>query len=184
MLKQRLRKLLPDPHRVREHRILRHLGPALHHPHLWHMSRHGIALGLAVGLFFGLLIPIAQIPFAAIFAISLRANLPVAIASTLVTNPITFAPIYFAAYQLGAFLLGESTAGISQADLGTDAQSLGAWLSFWMDRIATLGKPLLLGLAIFASTLAVAAYFLVNGLWRAWILWAWHRRSHCRLRQT
>ncbi len=181
MLKRRLRQWLPDPHRVREHRLLRHLGPALHHPRLWHLSRHGIALGLAIGVFFGLLIPIAQIPFAAILAVSLRANLPVAMASTLVTNPITFAPIYYAAYKLGAFLLGENPAGVSEADLGTDAQTLGAWFAFWMERIATLGQPLILGLVILASTLAVTAYFVANGLWRAWIIWSWRQRAQRRL---
>lgn len=63
-------------------------------------------MGLAVGVFFGLLIPIAQIPAAALVALLLRANIPAAVGSTLVTNPITFPPVYYAAYHLGDWLLG------------------------------------------------------------------------------
>ncbi|TXC67466.1 DUF2062 domain-containing protein [Piscinibacter aquaticus] len=73
------------------------MGPALHHPRLWHLNRRGVALGLALGLFFGLLIPIAQIPLAGGAAVLLRANVPMAVASTLVTNPVTFGPVYYAA---------------------------------------------------------------------------------------
>ena len=38
--------------------------------------------------------PLAQIPASAIAATIFRANVPTAIGSTLVTNPVTFAPIY------------------------------------------------------------------------------------------
>ena len=58
------------------------MGPILQHPRLWHVSRRGIALGVALGLFFGLLLPIAQIPMSAGVAVALRANVPAAVAST------------------------------------------------------------------------------------------------------
>lgn len=180
MLKTRLQRLLPDPHRLREHPALRRLGPALHHPRLWHMSRRGIAMGLAVGIFFGLLIPVAQIFFAASFAVILRANLPVAVASTLVTNPITFAPIYYAAYQLGALLLGRVDHGVSQESLHVEIQSLSDWVAFWVDRLAGLGLPLVLGLSIFACALALGAYLLVHGVWRARVVLAWRQRRQRR----
>jgi uncharacterized protein (DUF2062 family) len=50
------------------------------------------------------LVPIGQFICAALLAIPTRANVPVAAAATLVTNPITFPPIYYAAYRLGFFL--------------------------------------------------------------------------------
>ena len=109
---QRLKARLPTPHSIRDNRWLRWMGPALHHPRLWHFSRKGIALGLALGIFFGLLVPVAQIPLSAAAAVALRANLPMAVASTLVTNPVTFGPVYFGAYQLGKFVLGEDTASV------------------------------------------------------------------------
>jgi uncharacterized protein (DUF2062 family) len=104
---ERWRALIPTREQIGNNRWLRWLAPYLGHPKLWHWSRRGVALGVGIGVFFGLLIPIAQIPFAAAAAVILRANLPAAAASTLVTNPITFAPVYFAAYKIGAWVTGE-----------------------------------------------------------------------------
>ena len=78
---QRLRQLLPSAEAIRANRWLRWLGPALHHPKLWHLSRRGMALGMALGFFFGLLIPLAQIPLSVAAAVALRANVPVAVAT-------------------------------------------------------------------------------------------------------
>lgn len=166
---ERLRRLLPTPDAARANPWLRWIGPALHHPRLWHMSRRGIALGVALGLFFGLLIPIAQIPLAAAAAVVLRANLPTAVASTLVTNPVTFGPVYYGAWRVGSAILGESavkppplpdpTAAADPAE-----RELG-WFERTWRRIANVGKPLLLGLAIFASVAGVLSYLLVSGIW-------------------
>ncbi|MEO6269221.1 MAG: DUF2062 domain-containing protein [Lautropia sp.] len=52
------------------------LGPRLMHQRLWRPSRRTVAIGGAVGVFFGLLIPVAQIPVAAGVAMVLRVNLP------------------------------------------------------------------------------------------------------------
>lgn len=178
-----LRRYLPAPHTVREHKMLRLFGPSLHHPRLWHLSRHGIALGVAIGVFFGLLIPIAQMPASAVFAMLLRANLPAAIASTLVTNPFTFAPVYYLAYQIGAVILGEPTVPpLSEAALASEAAGLAGWLGSWSERLAEMGKPLLLGLAILAVTMSLSSYFLIDWAWRARTLWAWRRRSRGRSR--
>jgi uncharacterized protein (DUF2062 family) len=144
-MKQHLKRLLPDAERVRHNPWLRWIGPALHHPQLWHITRRGVALGVALGVFFGLLVPIAQIPLSAAAAVVLRANIPTAVASTLVTNPVTFAPIYYAAYHLGATLIGEEGAPQNLEDGKTENGE-----ASWIDRNAALGKPLLLGLLILA----------------------------------
>jgi len=127
-------------------------------------------MGLAIGLFFGLLVPLAQILFAVVFAVLLRANLPVAVVSTLVTNPFTFAPIYFLAYRLGAALLGEAPAPISEADLDTDIETTVSGVldygRFLLEQVVTLGKPLMLGLVVLASGAALLGYALIMLLWR------------------
>lgn len=97
----RLRRHLPTPHDLAANRWLRWIGPRLHHPRLWHMSRRGIAAGMSIGVFFAFLIPVAQIPFSAAVAVAMRANVPTAVASTLVTKPVTFPPVYFAAWKVG-----------------------------------------------------------------------------------
>ena len=72
-MKKRLKAWLPTPESIRNNRWLQWLGPLLHQPRLWHFSRRGIAMGLAIGIFFGLLIPVAQMPFAAALAVLVQA---------------------------------------------------------------------------------------------------------------
>ncbi len=172
-MKQRLQRLLPNAESVRSNRWLRWIGPALHNPRLWRITRRGVALGVALGIFFGLLIPVAQIPFSAAAAVVLRANIPAAVASTLVTNPVTFAPVYYAAYHLGAMLLGEE---FKLQDVGPTTATGGDNGRSWMERIAALGKPLLLGLVILACSMGALTYLLISGLWRLQIMLAWRRR--------
>jgi uncharacterized protein (DUF2062 family) len=176
----RWRRLLPPPEKLRDNRWLRWLGPSLFHPHLWHVHRRGIALGMAVGVFFGLLIPIAQIPFSAAAAVLMRANVPAAVASTLVTNPVTFGPVYYAAWRVGSAILGEPVAAGTPPpklpSLGAEVRPHGgAWAALKRSLLG-IGKPLLLGLAIFASVVGLATYLSVSWAWRVKILWRRRQR--------
>jgi uncharacterized protein (DUF2062 family) len=177
MLPERFRRFLPDPRTLREHRSLRWMGPMLHHPRLWHVNRRGIALGIAIGVFFGLLIPVAQILFAATAALLLRANIPAAVGSTLITNPFTFAPVYYAAYHLGVWMLGISNLPVAEVDLGNVAAKTSTGLMLWVDRLAAVGAPLALGLLTLAVCLSVLIYFAVHWTWRLRIVRAWQRRK-------
>ncbi len=177
MLPERFRRYLPDPHTLREHRMLRWIGPALHHPRLWHVNRRGIALGIAIGVFFGLLIPVAQIFFAAVAALFLRANIPAAVGSTLITNPFTFAPVYYAAYHLGVWMLGYADVPVVEVDIDRVAAKTATGIALWMDRLATVGAPLALGLLTLAASLSVLIYFAVHWTWRIRIMRAWRRRQ-------
>ena len=96
-LSARLQRLIPTREQLQAGRFTRWLAPWLGQRRLWRLSRHGVALGMAIGIFFGLLIPIAQIPASAAVAIVLRANLPAAKGSTRETNPLTVGPIYYLA---------------------------------------------------------------------------------------
>lgn len=181
MTRKFFRRVLPHRDSVRNIRFVQWLGPWLHHPRVWHVDRRGIALGLAIGLFFGLLIPVAQILFAAVFAVILRANLPVAVFGTLVTNPFTLPPIYYAAYRLGSLLLGEAPAPISEADLDTDIETtvsgVAAYGEFLVDKVEELGKPLLLGLLLVALCASALGYAVVMLLWRLQVMMSWRRRN-------
>lgn len=177
----RLRRLLPDPDALRQHRGLRWLGPLLNQPRLWRASRRGVAAGLAVGVFFGLLVPIAQIPLAAVAAVLLRANLPAAVGSTLVTNPFTFAPLYYAAYHLGEWLLGrrvDVAAGDLELEQAAGQTSTG--FAAWMELVSSIGLPLAVGLTVLASALSLLLYFAVHWAWRLRIVNAWQNRRKKR----
>ncbi|MBU0689976.1 MAG: DUF2062 domain-containing protein [Gammaproteobacteria bacterium] len=181
-MKQRLKRLLPNADYVRGNRWLHWLGPTLFRPQLWHITRRGVALGVALGIFFGLLVPVAQIPLSAAAAVLLRANLPSAIASTLVTNPITFAPIYYGAYHIGTALIGNGSPPPDFEAAQTQEQDSGEAGS-WIVRITALGKPLLLGLLIVACSAGVLTYLLIMGVWRLKITLAWRRRRRQRRRE-
>ena len=189
-MKERLGRWLPSPETLQRNRWLRWMGPVIHHPRLWHLSRKGVALGLALGIFFGLLIPFAQIPASAALAVALRANLPVAVASTMVTNPVTFGPVYYAAYRLGKALLGEPPApddvamqqlqAVHQEPEAAQSRSLGERLSLWWRRFGNVGKPLALGLALMATVGGLAAFFITNGLWVLRTRWVRRKRLRAR----
>lgn len=194
-MKARLRRWLPKPETIRQARWARWLGPWLHHPRLWHLSRRGIALGFSLGIFFGLLLPLGQIPLAGGAAILLRANLPVAIASTFVSNPITFPAIYYVAYKLGAMLVGADESALPPGfeDQGkwpdpllierqvADTRELGFIAATWA-RLEAMGKPLLAGIAVMSVGGGLFAYALANALWRLNARLAWRRRLRKRLR--
>ena len=191
-MRKRLKAWLPNPQTIKDNRWLRWMGPALHHPRLWHFSRKGIAMGLALGIFFGLLIPVAQMPLAAGAAIAMRANLPMAVASTLVTNPVTFGPVYYGAYHLGKAILGESPVSDEQASAVLDKnhkpvpENLSVHERFVrsMRYLTTVGKPLVVGLAILATASGVLVYFLISAIWTLRVRWVRARRLRSRLQKT
>lgn len=162
-LLERLRARIPTREQISRNRWLAWLGPWLHQPKLWHWSRRGVAMGVAVGVFFGLLIPVAQIPLSVGAAMLLRANVPAAVASTLVSNPLTFAPIYYGAYRLGVWVTGETAPRKGIEVIGT--QEIENTLNLWQ-RIAALGKPLVVGLCITAVLMGLLSYGLISLVWR------------------
>jgi uncharacterized protein (DUF2062 family) len=156
---------LPSAEEVQSYRSLRWLGPLLRRPWLWHLDRRSVAVGAAIGVFFGFMIPVLQIVFSALFALLLRANLPVAAVATLVSNPFTYAPIGVLAYRTGSALLGEPMAPAEEAAIERSGEDMPITPESWAERVAALGKPLILGLAVFAAAGALLAWLAVNLVW-------------------
>ena len=176
MVAKRVKKYLPASDKVSQHKMLRWLGPTLTKPSLWQINRRSIAMGLAIGVFWGFLIPVAQIVFAAIMAVFLRANLPMAIGSTLVTNPLTFAPVYFLAYQFGDFVLGKSGPDVTEEMLAAQMGQISVTSAGWIDKIGDFAAPLFTGLVVFASVGAVLSYVVVSLLWRLAVVLRYRKR--------
>lgn len=174
-----LRRWLPDPDKLRETRWLRWLGPTVLAPHLWRFTRRGVALGVGLGVFFGLLVPIAQMPVSAAAAVLLRANIPTALAGTLLTNPVTFGPLYYVAYRIGSAVLGEEALPATPApgEAHVAGEGLSGWVREFAERVVALGRPLLLGLAILSTAPGFAAWVLVTLAWRMRVWWDWRRRN-------
>lgn len=135
------------------------------HPTLWHLNRRSVPRALAIGFFAAFIIPLGQFALAALAAVVMRANVPLAAASTLISNPLTFPPIYYAAYNVGFFLLPEYT-----PELDDVAQSLG---SFLLD----VSGATALGLLIFAVVASILGHIAGSIWWRISLLRRWRRRE-------
>lgn len=153
------RRWMPEKDQILASRWLQPVRPYLGDDSLWDLNRSSVARGVAVGLFIGLLLPVAQFLFAIAGAVLLRGHVPVSAACTLVTNPLTVTPIYWLAYQIGGYLL-------PPAHQTADAlESAGSWFAQAVHWAGAMGVPLLTGLAVMASVTAVLGYALV------WLFW-------------
>ncbi len=173
-MRKLIRRHLPDPSSLRQNRWFRPFAGTLLHPRLWHLNRHSAAGAVAVGLFCGLIPGPFQMPGAALACVVFRVNLPLALLTTLYSNPFTIVPLYLAAYTLGSWMLGSE--GRFSPPPGRGEMGLGEWMRAGLDWLLGLGEPLALGLVLLAAALAVAGYFLVKLAWRAHLLRALARR--------
>lgn len=176
MIRRRLRKRLPTPESIREHRWLRWCAPVLSHPRLWHLHRRGVALGVAIGLVTGLIPGPVQMLLAAIIAIPLRANIPVAVFTTLYTNPLTFVPLYILAYNIGRLVTGDAAALVVPPDIGWNWAGLTLLFPNLLTWVASMGDTLLIGLAIQCTVFAITGYALTMIVWRVIVTRAWRTR--------
>lgn len=158
-------------------RWLRPFAAHLSSPRIWRFNRRGVARGAALGLFAGFAIPVAQTPFAALFAVAARANLPVAALATFVTNPLSVPFIYYLAYLTGRTVLDVKTERLSA--IGPEAGLVERVLSWTV----TLAGPTYVGLLLFAAVSALIGYFAVHLGWRIWVGQRWHRRKRQRARR-
>jgi hypothetical protein len=156
-----LRQSLPGREELVAHRWLRPVAGRLVDPRLWRLQRESVARGVAVGTFWAFVIPAAQVVVAAAHCTWWRANIPVAAAMTMVTNPLTISFWLWLAYQVGALVLGEPLA--AAAPQGVDPIE---WLT-------AFGGPTLLGMGLFAVGGAAGGYLGVKLFWH---LRVWARR--------
>ncbi len=180
LMRKRLRKILPDHEAIRTNRWLAPFQSTLLHPRLWHLNRHSAAGAVATGLFCGLIPGPFQMLGAAVSAVAFKVNLPLALVTTLYTNPLTIVPLYVIAFELGKFslnLLGADSGGhfVAPPDYGDGG--LLAWIALLIEWITQLGKPLAIGLVLLATLLAVIGYFATRFAWRLHLVHAWRQRA-------
>lgn len=152
--KARMQTLFPGREALEGHPHLQHLAEHLREPLLWRLHHESVARGVAVGFFWAFVLPVAQILVATVHCVWWRANIPVAAAVTLITNPFTIGFWLWLAYQVGSFFIGPSVPGAAAGGEGALA-----WL-------AQYGWPTVLGMGIFAVGGATVGYLAVKFVWR------------------
>lgn len=156
--------MMKDREAILTNRWLKPFAHLFTHPTLWHLNRRSVPRALAIGFFAAFIIPLGQFALAALIAVVMRANVPLAAAATLISNPLTFPPIYFAAYKVGILLLPNPSSGV-----GDVVQGLGSTL-------LDVSGPTALGLLIFAIVSAVLGHIAGSIWWRMRLVRRWRRR--------
>ncbi|MCW8855163.1 MAG: DUF2062 domain-containing protein [Gammaproteobacteria bacterium] len=155
-----IRKFLPDPHKIRDHKSIKMFGTLLHEPNLWHLNRRSIASAFAVGLFF-MWIPVPfQMALAAGAAIIIRSNLPISVALVWISNPLTMPPMFYFAYLLGTWILGVN-------EMHFVFEPTMDWLKTEM---LIIWKPFLTGCLTLAIVSSALGFTSIRLLWRLAVL--------------
>lgn len=171
MPRRLIQRYLPNFHELRERPGVRLLGRLLDDPYLLHLNRRSVAGGVALGLFVAFIPVPMQMLISAALAIALRVNLIIAVVLVWVSNPLTMPPMFYFGYIVGTWLIGPPV-------FHTGFEPTLAW--FW-NELGSIWKPLMLGCMVVGGVVAMAAYGVVNLLWRLYIIRALaHRARHRR----
>lgn len=128
----------------------------LHDPRLWSVRRRNVVPAFALGLFITCLPFPGHMLAAALLALAMRINIPVAALATVVNNPLTAGPIYYSAFQLGELMLGLEPRPF-------DFELSFSWLR---DGFVYIWQPLLLGCVLMGAMFALVGYVGLDLLWR------------------
>jgi hypothetical protein len=153
----------PSREAMMKNRWLRPFARTLGNPNIWHFNRRSVARGFALGMFFGVAIPFAQAPAAAVFAVPLRANLPVAALITFVSNPLTTPLIYLASYEVGRWLLQ------MQDDPVSMSMAADTLFESVTQLLTKAPLPIGVGMITLATLGAVLGFAAIHVVWRVWI---------------
>lgn len=165
-MRKLIRRCTPTPAQLRDHPQLRRIAHLLHDAALWSLNRRTVSGGVGLGLFIAFIPVPLQMIVAAIVAVTVRVNLPLAVAMVWVTNPLTVPPLYWAAYEIGAWLLGQPGPRFDSPP----------GLSWFLEAIGQIWQPLMLGLLVLGLAAGTIGYLGVRLLWRAHVLRSWNRR--------
>lgn len=163
-MRQRLKKILPSQSEIKNSTWLGGLTKYLQNPDLWKFEREPVAKGVAVGLF-AAFVPIfpLQMMMAILIAISISANVSVALLFSWVSNPFTIVPITYLSFETGKLIFNEDGKTIKTIHI-----HYGSMHEFFISSLTWLtqnGKVLLVGVPIAALGIALIGYILVDTVW-------------------
>ena len=150
------RKFAVKRHQVGDNWLLAPFQHLLQDTRLWGIRRRTAVPAFALGLFIAFLPFPGHIAIAALAALSLRINIPVAVVASLISNPLTIYPMFYAAYRLGRILLGTEPVTF-RFELSLD------WVTH---TFVTIWQPMMLGCLLLGTAAAIVGYIVLDALWR------------------
>jgi uncharacterized protein (DUF2062 family) len=171
MARKLLKRFIPSSAAIKDKPGLKFLGNLLHDPNLFHLNRHSVSAAFFVGIFIAFIPTPGQMPLAALAALFVRCNLPIAVALVWITNPVTMPAIFFACYQLGRWMMQMEPATAPFAFT----------LEWLLNEVRLIWKPFILGCLTSGLVLGTLGYFGMRGFWRWNVVQNWERRKRKRL---
>jgi uncharacterized protein (DUF2062 family) len=172
---------MPTREQMAGNRFIRPFAHRVLRSELWRFTRRSVPRGVALGILVGVIIPFAQILFAALLSATVRANVPLAALTTFITNPFTTPALWVAAYWVGSWLLhidaATVVAPVNTAIEQTDLQRFLEWLTG-----ATAVTAF--GLIVIAVIAAALSYVVSSFGWRYVIARRWARRKNRNRRRA
>ena len=165
-------KNAPSREEMLKSRWLKPFGSRIAHSELWRFTRRSVPRAVFAGLFIGifLMVPGLQIIGAALLAMPMRANIPIAAAMTFLSNPAT-TPLFLAAAMEVGSKIGFKT------NLNAFYELRGAPIREWMGWLLSDAAPALVsGLFIIGLGVALVGYIVSLVGWRWWIGRKWRQR--------
>ena len=153
---------VPTREALEANRWIRPFAHLVLRPDLWRFNRRSVPRGVALGLFTGIAVPFAHSPIAALCAVGVRANVPIAIATTWTSNPFTWPLIFPAAFFLSGLMGFHADIATFRTMLEANA-SLGQWAG-WL--LSSAAPALLAGLLSLATIVAAVGYVSAAFFWR------------------
>lgn len=168
--KSHKQKLIQSTHlKLQQHPRLQKLWHKIP-PELWYFNRKSIAIGAAIGVFCAFIPLPIQLPIVFLSAWLLKYNLPVALAMTFITNPITAYPIFHLSYRLGNWLLNDQDAAVFKEET---LQSI-------FDQALDVILPATIGSLFVGLSLSIVTYWVIKIVWQLYIKYKWYHRCSQR----
>ena len=166
MPKHFFRKLIPDPHKLRQQRGLAWVQHWLADGSLWHLNRRCVARAVFIGLFCCFLPIPFQMLVAAALAVIFRANIALSVVLVWISNPITMPVLFYGAYRLGLLMLG-------QPPIPMPEELTLVWLG---DQFSSSWQPFLLGCITTGLIFGSLGWLIARSFWRFHVVRAWRQR--------
>jgi uncharacterized protein len=132
--------------------------PWLDRHDVFSFNRNPLAMGIAIGLFCGLIPGPLQILGSILLCSWMRGNIIAAAVATFYTNPLTIVPLYALAFEIGSFIIPGSQ-GLPPWNKDVSA------FSALVEWVRAMGWPLVVGLPTMGLLFASWGYALTQILW-------------------
>ncbi|WP_245647640.1 DUF2062 domain-containing protein [Novosphingobium lentum] len=157
---------VPTREKLEQNRFVKPFAHLILRSELWRFTRRSVPRGVALGLFVGVMIPLAHFVVAAFLAVFVRANIPAALAATFVGFPVIYIALVALAYKIGNALLHvdamTAIQPISHTMQTTQTDHL-------LQQITGKGLSTAFGLFVIATVLSSIGYLASSFFLRWWI---------------